>query len=141
MDVYFNFISNNLLLFAALLVIMTMLFLNLFGAKLKGYENKSPTDAIQMINHQDAIVLDVREDKEFNSGHIINSLHIPQGNLKTRLNELDKYKDKPIIVSCRSGHRSGQACSLLKKQGFETVFNLSGGVMAWQNANLPLTKK
>lgn len=141
MDVYLNFISNNLLLFIALLVISTMLFFNLFGAKIKGYTNTSPTDAIQMINHQDALILDVREDSEFSNGHILNSLHIPQGSLKSRLNELEKYKDKPIIVSCRSGHRSGQACSMLKKQGFDTVFNLSGGVMAWQSANLPLVKK
>lgn len=73
-------------------------------------------------------------------GHIINSVHIPLGTLNNRLNELEKYKSRPIIVGCRSGQRSAAACTTLKKQGFETVYNLSGGVMGWQNANLPLTK-
>ena len=94
-----------------------------------------------MINHDDALVLDVRENKEYNEGHIINSLHIPLSNIKTRMNSLEKYKSKKVIIACRSGHRSGQACATLKKEGFENVFNLSGGVMAWESANLPLIKK
>ena len=88
-----------------------------------------------------AVVLDVREDNEYLKGHIINSVHIPLSYLSNRIGELDKHKDKPIIVSCRSGQRSGQACAMLKKQGFENVYNLSGGMMAWQNDNLPVTKK
>lgn len=141
MDVYITFISNNLLLFVALIVIASMLLFNLFGASLRGFQNASPTETIKMINHDDAVVLDVREDSEFNSGHILNSVHIPQGNLKTRIGELEKHRGKPIIVSCRSGNRAGKACAALKKEGFDTVYNLAGGVMAWQSANLPLVKK
>ena len=141
MDVYVTFISNNLILFAALIVISVMLVFNLIGARLRGFQNASPTETIQMINRDDAIVLDVREDSEFNTGHILNSIHIPQGHLKTRLGELEKHKGKPIIIGCRSGHRSGKACAMLKKEGFDTVYNLAGGVMAWQSANLPLVKK
>ena len=77
---------------------------------------------------------------EYSSGHIVNSVHIPLSNLKTRISELNKYKNQKIIVSCRSGNRSSQACASLKKEGFEEVFNLSGGVMAWENASLPLVK-
>ncbi|MDH5570703.1 MAG: rhodanese-like domain-containing protein [Gammaproteobacteria bacterium] len=141
MDVYITFVSNNLLLFVALIVISSMLLFNLFGARLRGYQSASPTEAIRMINHDDAIVLDVREDSEFNTGHILNSVHIPQGHLKARLAELEKHKGKPIIIGCRSGHRSAKACAVLKKEGFDTVYNLAGGVMAWQSANLPLIKK
>jgi len=135
-----SFISNNLILFGALIVILAMLAHNLLGSKLGGFKAATPAQAIQMINHDNAVILDVREDGEYRNGHIINALHIPQGKLKERVAELDKYKDKPIIVSCRSGSRSGQACTLLKKQGFESVYNLAGGVMAWQSANLPLVK-
>ncbi len=140
MEQTLGFVSNNLPLFGALVVILAMLAYNLFGARLRGYQSTSPSEAIRMINHDDAVVLDVREDGEYQNGHIINALHIPQGHLKTRLKELEKYRDKAIIVSCRSGSRSGQACALLKKEGFESVYNLAGGVMAWQSASLPLVK-
>ncbi len=141
MEQTLTFISHNLLLFGALIVILAMLVHNLLGNRLRGFKTATPAQAIQMINHDNAVVLDVREDGEYHNGHIINSLHIPQNHLKTRLQELDKHKDRAIIVSCRSGSRSGQTCALLKKQGFESVYNLAGGVMAWQNASLPLVKK
>lgn len=94
-----------------------------------------------MINHDDAVVIDVREVNEYSDGHIINSLHIPLSNLNTRISELKKHKANKVIVACRSGHRSANACANLRKAGFEQVFNLSGGVMAWEKANLPLIKK
>ena len=125
----------------ALLVITSMLLMSTFGERLRGYQSRSPGEATMLINREDAIVLDVRETNEFQTGHIVNSVHIPQGSLKDRLGELEKHKDKPIVVACRSGHRSGQACSVLKKSGYENVYNLSGGVMAWESANLPLQKK
>lgn len=141
MDLFISFVTHNWMLIIALAVVLVMLFLNLFGSKLRGYNVIGPAESVNLINHQDAVVLDVRENNEYHSGHILNSIHIPQGNLANRITELEKYKNKPIIVGCRSGHRSGHACALLKKQGFETVYNLKGGVMAWQNANLPLTRK
>ena len=125
----------------ALLVITSMLLMSTFGERLRGYQSTSPGEATMLINREDAIVLDVRETNEFQTGHIVNSVHIPQGSLKDRLSELEKHTDKPIVVACRSGHRSGQACSVLKKSGYENVYNLSGGVMAWESANLPLQKK
>ena len=97
--------------------------------------------ATQLINRENAVILDVREDNEYRDGHIVNSVHIPLSYLKDRLKELEKYKGKPIIVGCRSGQRSSQACGVLKKQGYDAVYNLSGGIMAWKSDNLPLTKK
>lgn len=141
MDLFISFVTHNWMLIIALVVILVMLFFNLFGSKLRGYEVIGPAESVNLINHEEAVILDVRENNEYHNGHILNSIHIPQGNLTNRITELEKYKNKPIIVGCRSGHRSGHACALLKKQGFETVYNLKGGVMAWQNANLPLTRK
>jgi len=140
MEQFLEFFNNNLILCSAFVAILFLLLMDIFGAKLKGYGAASPTEATQLINHEDAVVLDVREDNEFHSGHIVNSVHIPMSFLKDRVTELEKHKSKPIIVSCRSGSRSASACSVLKKQGFENVYNLKGGVMAWQHANLPLTK-
>lgn len=138
---YIEFATNHWMLFTALLVILFMILMSVFGQRLRGYQSASPGEATMLINREDAIILDVRETNEFQTGHIVNSIHIPQGFLKDRLGELEKHKGKPIVVACRSGHRSGQACSLLKKSGFENIYNLSGGVMAWESASLPLQKK
>jgi rhodanese-related sulfurtransferase len=101
----------------------------------------SPQQAVQIMSHENgSLVLDVREDAEFKTGHIKDSVHIPLGALKSRLSELEKSKEKNIIVGCRSGSRSGRACSLLKKNGFDKVHNLRGGVIAWENDNLPMSK-
>lgn len=134
------FISNNLLLVMAFIVVLFMLLMNIFGPMLKGYKVITPAMATQMINQQDALILDIRPDNEYVGGHIVNSTHIPLSYLNDRLSEIDKYKNKPVIAVCRSGHRSSAACATLKKAGFESVYNLSGGVLAWENANLPLTK-
>jgi len=141
MDQLITFTSNNTILVVAIVIVSLMLIHSLVGEKLRGYSSLSPSESTQMINHDDALILDVRESNEYSEGHIINSLHIPLSALKTRMKELEKYKSKKVIVACRSGHRSSQACANLKKDGFEQVFNLRGGVMAWQSANLPLIKK
>jgi len=141
MDQLITFTSNNTILVIAIIIVSLMLIHSLVGEKLRGYSSITPAESTQMINHDDAMVLDVRENNEFSEGHIINALHIPLSNLKTRFNDLEKHKSKKVIVACRSGHRSSQACASLKKEGFEQVFNLRGGVMAWESAGLPLIKK
>ncbi len=141
MEQYIEFIGNHYILSLAWLVIFMMLVYSFIGSRLRGYNSANPTMATQLINRENAVVLDVREENEYLKGHIVNAVHIPAGYLNDRLKELEKYKDKPIIVGCRSGQRSAQACAQLKKNGFEKVYNLSGGMMAWQNDNLPLTKK
>ncbi len=141
MHQYVTFVLNHWELFAALVVILALLAGGQYTDRLRGFRAVSPAEATQLINREDALVLDVRDDGEYQGGHIINSVHIPLTGLSDRLGELEKHKDKPIIVGCRSGQRSARACSTLRKQGFERVYNLAGGVMAWQNANLPLSKK
>ena len=140
MDQFLTFIVDQWVLFTLLALILVLLFGSNFSSALSGATQISPAEAIQKINHERAIVIDVREDKEFNDGHILNSVHIPLGSIQDRINELQKYKEGQIIVSCRSGARSNSACGILKKQGFENIYNLKGGVLAWQNANLPLSK-
>lgn len=140
MNEYIEFTNAHPLLVGSFFAILTLLVFNLFGSRFRGYNVASPADATTLINRNDAIVLDVRSDKEFNEGHIINSIHIPQASVKDRLSEIEKYKHKPIIVSCRNGQRSAPICGQLKKQGFDHIYNLAGGLTAWQNANFPLTK-
>jgi rhodanese-related sulfurtransferase len=106
-----------------------------------GGNNISVNEATLLINRQDALVLDVRETAEWSAGHIPNARHIALGHLDKHLSEIEKYKDKPIIVVCASGNRSSSGCGVLKKAGFQQVFNLSGGVGAWGDAGLPMTRK
>lgn len=141
MDQLATFISNNWILVGALVVILALLAHSYFGGLLQNFASTSPGEAVKMINRDDAVVLDVREESEYQDGHIINAVHIPLSQLNDKTRELQKYKDKPIIAVCRSGHRSGQACSTLQKAGFDNVYNLSGGILAWKSANLPLVNK
>lgn len=141
MSQYLEFVTNHWDLFLALAIILFMLAGSAFGARLRGYSNVEASDAVRILNHDDAVMLDVREDSEVADGHILDAIHIPLGKLKNRMDELANLQQKPIIVSCRSGHRSSVACGQLRKNGFETVYNLKGGVMAWKNAGLPLQNK
>jgi rhodanese-related sulfurtransferase len=97
-------------------------------------------EATQLINRQDALVLDVRTAEEFHKGRILNSRNIPLPQLDARLADIARYKEKPVIVACESGNRSGAAAAVLRKQGFAQVFSLSGGIAAWQQAGLPVEK-
>jgi len=132
-----HFALEHWVLVTALLVIVYLLMRQ--GGTPAGVVD--PIQAVQKMNHGNAVVLDVREPNEVSNGTIVNAIHIPLGSLGSRLRELEKHKAGPIIVNCRSGHRSSQACSILRKNGFEQVYNLKGGIMAWQAANLPLSKK
>jgi len=96
--------------------------------------------ATLLINKDDALVLDVRQPAEVAAGKIVNSKNIPLGDLAVRVKDLEKWKSKPVIVVCASGSRSSSAVGVLKKHGFEKVFNLSGGFGAWQQAGLPVEK-
>lgn len=140
MDKLLEFAAHHWILVSALIAVIVLLISSSLKDVLAGTGSVSPLEATQLINHNNAVILDVREDKEFAEGHIVNAIHIPLASLNERLKELEKYKAKHLIINCRSGHRSSGACSTLKKAGFENVYNLKGGVLAWQSANLPLTK-
>ncbi len=135
-----QFIKDNVFMIGLAFASAAMLLWPLVSRKFAGGKQVDTLEAVQKINHDDALVLDVREAAEIAQGKISKARHIPLGELNGRLNELEKFKAKPIIVTCRSGNRSARACSLLAKQGFTEVYNLAGGMTAWQQANLPLEK-
>lgn len=125
----------------ALGAILLLLAWTTVRGRFQGWKGVGPAEAIQLINHEDAIVVDIREDAEFKGGYILNSVHVPLTQLRANVQRLEKYRDRPVVVSCRTGSRSAAACATLSKQGFGSVYNLRGGIVAWQNANLPLSKK
>lgn len=135
-----EFVQHNLLLVIAAVASGAMLLWSFLGNRVSGISEVNTMEATRLMN-EDALLLDVREDNEWAVGRLPNAKHIRLGELSKRLSELEKYKDKPIVVYCRSGNRSARACALLKKSGFSTPRNLAGGIMAWEQANLPITRK
>jgi len=117
-----------------------MFFWAYFGNRLRGVKEIGTSEALQLINHKNALVLDVREPDEFKSGHILNAKNIPLGKLKERIGELERHRDQPVVVVCRTSNRSNAGCAQLKKQGFTQAYLLRGGVVAWGKADLPLEK-
>lgn len=140
MSQFLEFATNHWDLFATLFFILGLMAWQAFGGQLRGYRQIEPFEAVKLLNQQDAIIVDVREEKEYQEGHVNGALHLPLGQLRQRLDELAPNRERPIIALCRSGHRSASACSILRKAQFNQVFNLRGGVMAWQNAGLPLER-
>ena len=96
--------------------------------------------ATQLMNREDALVVDLRTAAEFASGHILGARNIPLAELERRAGELDKHKAKPVILHCASGSRAVSGAALLRRNGFANVVNLSGGFAAWQQAGLPVEK-
>jgi rhodanese-related sulfurtransferase len=134
-----KFALDNIYLIAVALVSGAMLLWPVVrrGA---GGASVSTLEATQLINRQDALILDVRNAEEFQKGHILNARNIPLPQLDARHSDIVRYKEKPVIVACESGSRSGAAAAVLRKQGFAKVFSLSGGIAAWQQAGLPVEK-
>ena len=137
-----EFIMQNLALVALFVASGAMLLWpeisKLAGA---GGAELGTLEATRLINQGPALVLDVRDEKEFAAGHLPKARHIPLRELGNRLGEIGKYKDKPVIVTCRGGTRGGMACRFLRRSGFNNVFQLKGGVASWQQASLPLEKQ
>lgn len=92
-----------------------------------------------MINKGNVTILDIRELSEFRSGHLRNAIHVPLADLPNRLPKLEKFKSQPVIVVCKNGSRASSAVSQLKNAGFKEVYNLEGGIDAWQQKGMPTT--
>ncbi|MFZ5502441.1 MAG: rhodanese-like domain-containing protein [Pseudomonadota bacterium] len=135
-----QFVTDNYLPMLIALFSGVMLLWSFFGNRLRGVKEIDTRGALQLINHKDALVLDVRELSEYEAGHVLNAKHIPLGKLNGRVAELEKYREQPVVVMCRSGSRSPAACAMLGKRGFAQVYNLAGGLAAWRKGNLPVEK-
>ena len=135
------FVADNLLLFGALVVVLVLLI----RAELDHQLNKglllSPSAAVRMLNNSgDALVIDTRSSAEFKKGHIKGARNLPLADFANKLGDIDGHKSSPVLVYCNSGVTASKAIRALKKAGFQQVNNLEGGILAWQEANLPLNK-
>jgi len=140
MNEFIQFLINHWALWVAFVLLLGMLAMLEGQGKVRGVQKVSPQDAIDLINRQHAVVVDVRTEEEFAKQHINNAKNIPLSELENQINQLMKYKQKPIILTCNTGQRTIIAGVKLKKHGFESVYSLHGGLKAWLALNLPLVK-
>jgi rhodanese-related sulfurtransferase len=141
-----EYTMEKFLIFAANHWILVSLFVGLVVAlliseRLRAGKSLTPQQAVMLLNHEDAIVLDVRDKKDMTEGGIRGAHHIPLSQLKERASELEKFKDKIIIIADKMGQHSGMAVKTLASAGYKNVQRLSGGMVEWRNANLPVSKK
>ena len=134
-----EFAANHLLLVSALVVILAMLAAMEFRHRFGKVRDVAPAEATRLINHENAVLVDMRGDKDYREGHIVNAVQVP-ADKNEAAGKLEKYRDRPVIVCCRSGNQSLGMCTALSKKGFTSVYNLKGGLHAWQQAGLPLSK-
>ena len=133
-----KFIVDNWMLLAVALSSGAMLLWPVIqGAAQAGL---TPAGAVQLINREKAVVVDVCETEEFAAGHVTGSKNVPLGQLEEKLPGAVKNKTLPLILVCKSGARSGRAVAIAKKLGYDNVQSLGGGLSAWKAANLPLEK-
>lgn len=135
-----TFIQQNIWLVLIALVSGGVLVWPLISRKLSGATEVGPMEAVQLINRKDAVMVDLREPAEFGVGHAPNARNIPQSQLDKRVGELAKLKGRPVILVCQTGGRSHAVTAQLRKAGLGEVMVLSGGINAWQQANLPVEK-
>ena len=140
MQEYIDFARNNFLIVAGFIAVLGFIIKTEISRLTRKYKQIGVNEAVMLLNKDNSIVLDVREDKEVQGGKIKDAKHITLGQLPSRIAELGSDKQKPILVYCRSGSRSGHACHMLTKAGYEDVSNLAGGILAWEAANLPVVK-
>ena len=137
MDKFLEFTSNHVLLVSALMVGFFVLVFSELRRKASGLINVDAGDAVKLINN-DAVVIDIRSAEAYSRGHIVNARNIPQDELDARLDQLQKYKNTPIVAVCDAGVTTTGVVNKLRAAGFESVFGLKGGMTGWGQAGLPV---
>lgn len=138
MDRLFEFVVNHYVLVSVFVALLAALFLL---ESRRGGQKLSAQGVIALLNRDEAVVVDIRERKEFNDGRITGSVHIPLSAVKERAAELKKHEGKQIVVVDKMGQHAAMAVKALNEQGFENVVRLNGGIADWKANNLPLVKK
>ena len=137
MEQVFEFAGNHLLLVGTFVVLLVLFVRNEMR---RGGSTVSPQQLIDLVNRDNAVVIDLRDRTEYEQGHVVGSINVPFSTVGDRLAELERYRERPVVLACRMGQHSGMAGTQLRKAGFERVVRLAGGMIEWQNQNLPLVR-
>ena len=135
---FIQFLQGELLLTGTLFALIILLIVNIYSEKNRKYQVVDTNGAVSLMDDDDLIILDVREEKERKIGFLSNDINIPMGQVKAKMDSLDKSKN--ILVYCKSGTRSDRIADILSKNDFQKVSSLKGGFNAWLKADLPIEK-
>lgn len=137
MERVFEFLTSHPYLVGVFVVLLGLFIRN---ETQRGGTSVSAQQLVELVNREDAVIVDVRDKKEFDAGHIVDSINIPHSSLESHVDELKKFVDRPLVVACKMGQHSGAAGTMLRKNGFTNVSRLTGGIAEWRNQNLPVVK-
>jgi|TARA_Y100000310_G_scaffold343373_1_gene450692 rhodanese-related sulfurtransferase len=136
-DQLFEFVVNHYMLVSIFVVLLIAVVIN---ENRQGGATVTPANLVKLINHEEAVVLDIRDQKEFKEGHIVNAVNIPYASMNDSVHELEKFKERKLVIVCKMGQHSGAVGKKLRGLGFAEVQRLSGGISEWRASNLPLVK-
>lgn len=134
---FFEFLVDHWILTGLWLVLANLL---LFYLKSKSGKTVTAQQATMLVNRQDGVIVDIRDRKDFEKGHVVGAINIPLAKLHERITELEKYKERPLIVVCGMGHSSGEAVKALEAKGFTQVSKMTGGMAEWHSQSLPVVR-
>ncbi len=142
METAIPFIQENWIIVAAFVVVLVLFISNeINSARGKAYR-MSVSDALREYNNDNAVFIDIRSKKDFRKGHLPEAINVPAGKIEERLSSLEKFGSKKIIIYCDTDPRANDACIKLRKMHAEAPLHvLVGGIAAWQEANLPISKE
>ena len=135
---FIQFLQGELLLTGTLFALIILLIVNLYSEKYRKYQVVDTNGAVSLMDDDELLIIDVREEKERKAGFLSNDLNIPMGQVKAKMDTLDKSKN--ILLYCKSGTRSDRIADILSKNDFQKVSSLKGGFNAWLKADLPIQR-
>ncbi len=141
MKQFFQFLINHWLLSSIFILILLLIIYDEIRGRVQGVPRLQPHELTRLINREGAVVLDVRDSHAFMKGHIIGAINIPHTAIDANLKKLSQYKTLPLVIVSANGQTGPQEGVHLKHQGFEKIYFLAGGLAAWQEAGLPLTRE
>jgi len=135
-----QFVINNWYLFLALAVVIVLLVMPNAMQRAHGIQSLGPSQCVLLVNRESGVFVDVSEPSEFKTGHIANAINVPMNMIDGATPQLDKHKERPIVVVSRIPNRGVKAAVSLRKRGFSKVQLLAGGLAAWEKEGLPVEK-
>ena len=135
-----EFITNHIFLVVLFLAAMFLFLITAYKQASAGLQTVSAEQLTRLVNQQNAKLVDVRPADAFAQGHIVNAINMPMADIEAEKIKIDGLKKRPVVVYCQMGRTSVKACQLLNKAGVESTFSLQGGINAWLNDKMPLSK-
>lgn len=141
MQQFIQFIVQNWIISTAIVAVVVLLIVEETRGSVRGIQKLSPQQVVKQMNHEHALVIDCRSEEAYQGGHILGAKNMPKEALEDSMKQLARHKKGPLIVVSDNEQAAASVGVLLRKQGFDGVACLAGGISAWKDAKLPLTKQ